>query len=784
MIYALERIIRWLQPKSHANTCHSGQKLLLIQIDGLGYTALQQALAKHKMPYLAQLLRSQGYCLQPIYSGLPSSTPAVQGELFYGIEQSVPAFGFLPPHSRKPTHLLNTQTAQQLQQYLQAQCPSPLLQQGSSYCNLFTGGAPQPHFCVADFRWNSGFNGQQLKRALVFCLFNLPALLRTMGLALVECALALYDALRGSSRLTHLPQEWGFIPSRVAISIILRELTTLGVQMDIAKGLPIIHANFLGYDEHAHRRGPRSAFAYWSLKGIDYALKRLDQAARHSPHGPYHVWIYSDHGQEAAQAYTQATGKTLQERLNRVYQALTTPSTTPHGTPSAWPTLSEHLARAQLLSAHFWPFKWAKAAKNEVKSAPCLAVAFGPLGFIYPPKPLTDPLLLALAQGLVKEAQVPWVFIRTQGAKQLSAPFTALNASGQYLFPQQAAAFLGADHPYLAQACKDFIALCQHPLAGPITISGWQPKGTPLTFGTENGAHGGPGRHECQGFLAIPSQDQHHFPQSPTPLRPKSLRLAAQSVLKAERPTQMPAADCLRIITYNIHAALGMDGQRSYPRIAQVIRQWCPHIVALQEVWAPTASPSPISIISKALNMTGHFHPLHIRQQAPFGLAVFSTLPLSPLHCGHYPRPRHIIPRQQRGFQWLSGQWQGQGFHFFNTHFGLSLKEQRLQTQHLLSSQCLGQCQGPVIICGDFNATPWHFAHQQLTQTLLDAQQQAPQATPCNTFFSRWPSLRLDHIFISPHWQVQHTQVPHTPLTQVASDHLPLVVDLKPRAVY
>ena len=38
---------------------------------------------------------------------------------------------------------------------------------------------------------------------------------------------------------------------------------------------------------------------------------------------------------------------------------------------------------------------------------------------------------------------------------------------------------------------------------------------------------------------------------------------------------------------------------------------------------------------------------------------------------------------------------------------------------------------------------------------------------------------RLDHIFISPHFELQHVTVVRNDLTRISSDHLPLVADLR-----
>jgi len=57
---------------------------IIIQIDGLSYDHLKQALDAGYMPYLAQLLTEQRLMVFPWRCGLPSTTPAVQIEIMFG----------------------------------------------------------------------------------------------------------------------------------------------------------------------------------------------------------------------------------------------------------------------------------------------------------------------------------------------------------------------------------------------------------------------------------------------------------------------------------------------------------------------------------------------------------------------------------------------------------------------------------------------------------------------------------------------------------------------------
>lgn len=65
--------------------------VVIVKIDGLSHRQIQRAFERGRLPNLRRLVEKDGFLLKPLYSGMPSSTPAVQGELFYGVKSSVPA---------------------------------------------------------------------------------------------------------------------------------------------------------------------------------------------------------------------------------------------------------------------------------------------------------------------------------------------------------------------------------------------------------------------------------------------------------------------------------------------------------------------------------------------------------------------------------------------------------------------------------------------------------------------------------------------------------------------
>jgi len=119
--------------------------LIMIQIDGLSENELNTALQNGKCPFLKKLINEEHYHLESLYSGLPSSTPAVQGELFYGVRTAVPAFAFRRRATGEIYCMYDADSAASIEQRLQ-QSSTGLLSGGSAWCNIYTGGASESHF--------------------------------------------------------------------------------------------------------------------------------------------------------------------------------------------------------------------------------------------------------------------------------------------------------------------------------------------------------------------------------------------------------------------------------------------------------------------------------------------------------------------------------------------------------------------------------------------------------------------------------------------------------------
>jgi hypothetical protein len=258
-----EWMIRLLGLSTSEGTAASAG-LLLIQIDGLSHHQLQHAIERGEMPFLKKLMGREQYRLHQLYSGLPASTPAVQAELFYGVRTAVPAFSFRDSESGGKVRMFEPAAAARVESKLES-LGVPLLKNGSAYSNIFTGGAAEAHFCASELGWGDVLRAANPLVIVTMIIANAYSALRTLALLVVEFFLALADCINGLIDGQNLLKELKFVPTRVAISIGLRELITIGAKIDTTRGLPIVHVNYLGYDEQSHRRGPSSAFAHGSL---------------------------------------------------------------------------------------------------------------------------------------------------------------------------------------------------------------------------------------------------------------------------------------------------------------------------------------------------------------------------------------------------------------------------------------------------------------------------------------------------------------------------------------
>ncbi len=242
-------------------------------------------------------------------------------------------------------------------------------------------------------------------------------------------------------------------------------------------------------------------------------------------------------------------------------------------------------------------------------------------------------------------------------------------------------------------------------------------------------------------------------------------------------------------MTYNVHSCVGADRRCDVARVAAVIAHEKPDIVALQELdvgRSRTGGVDQAHQIAARLGMGFYFHPTVQVAEERYGDALLTALPMTVVRSAPLPTLKRVRGLEPRGAIWARIDCEGGALNVLNTHLGLVPLEQKGQTACLLGKDWLAHpdCTDPVLMLGDFNATSRYACYGQLTGRLRDAQralqqQQGRAGRAIPTFPSRFPVLRIDHVFVSKGIEVLDVRVPDGPQARAASDHLPLVVDIR-----
>ena len=235
----------------------------------------------------------------------------------------------------------------------------------------------------------------------------------------------------------------------------------------------------------------------------------------------------------------------------------------------------------------------------------------------------------------------------------------------------------------------------------------------------------------------------------------------------------------IRIATYNIHKARGMDGRVRPQRIVEVLREIDADIIALQEVVNLRGSrreDHQAEYITEELAQYQYcFGETRKHRGGEYGNAILTRYRLR-ANC-HYDITR--VGRESRGVLRADIPLEGpQVLHIFNVHLGTGFFERRYQASRLLSEEILKNpdLHGPRVVIGDFN----EWTRGLVTRTLGEHMQSVDLSlfTPrSKTYPGILPVLHLDHMYYDQKMELENFIIHRTRRAVMASDHLPLVAD-------
>lgn len=231
----------------------------------------------------------------------------------------------------------------------------------------------------------------------------------------------------------------------------------------------------------------------------------------------------------------------------------------------------------------------------------------------------------------------------------------------------------------------------------------------------------------------------------------------------------------IRVATYNIHRCRGLDGRTVPARIADVIRSIEPDVIALQEViGAGPAAGGQAEELGALLGMGWVMAPARHLRGSLFGNVVLSRYPIR--HHAQYDVSWKTC--EPRCCQRVDVAFDEDTLHLYNVHLGTALLERRYQAGRLSAIVHDHRVGIPKIVLGDFNEWMKGLATQTLSERLqsIDLRQHLRRR---RTYPGVFPVLHLDHIYYEGEVEVVKLELPRTRLSLMASDHLPLVAELK-----
>jgi endonuclease/exonuclease/phosphatase family metal-dependent hydrolase len=244
----------------------------------------------------------------------------------------------------------------------------------------------------------------------------------------------------------------------------------------------------------------------------------------------------------------------------------------------------------------------------------------------------------------------------------------------------------------------------------------------------------------------------------------------------------------IRVLSYNMHRAIGVDRLFRPERIARVLKHHQADIVLLQEVDVGVPRSRQLDLAKEMAEAAGYpYYATGLNVKLKKGMYGNTTLSKFPI-----TQSRNINltvgKRKARGCQYSSIQLNNssdfsQNIEVFNLHLGLSAQERVRQVGLLSQSEefCSIAPGTPCLVGGDFN--DWRTILGPIFTDILDFQCATNHSkgyhNPYLTYPAFTPTGGLDKIFYRGPLELIRRRRCWMGITRLASDHLPVIAEFE-----
>lgn len=226
------------------------------------------------------------------------------------------------------------------------------------------------------------------------------------------------------------------------------------------------------------------------------------------------------------------------------------------------------------------------------------------------------------------------------------------------------------------------------------------------------------------------------------------------------------AKKACRVVSYNIHACIGMDGKLNYDRTAEVLARFEADFIAIQEVDSVSERSRKLSNgdeLAKRLDMHFIFAPAIALSGGKYGVGLLSKE--KAIDFEYIP-----LPGKEEKRVFLIAEFEN--YYVAVTHLSLT-KVDREASAKIIAERTQSITDKPIILCGDFNARP-----DSETIAIFNEAFDALSSPENHTFPVVDPDRTIDYIYLGKQSR-KYKVSDHAVISETeASDHLPLYVDL------
>ena len=285
--------------------------VIIVEIDGLAYEVLCEAVERGDMPTVKKMIDSDDYNLRMWETDLSSQTGASQAGILHGNNDGIVAFRWIEKsNGNQMMQCSGISKVPELEERI-SDGNGLLVDNGASRSNLFSGDTDNVIFTFSKI-----MEFKKLYNKAWYSVFSNPSnFARIIALFLADIVREIWSQIIHSVKNIRPRIKRGivYIPTRAATNVFMREINTSTLIGDMMVGdVDVAYSTYLGYDEIAHHSGVRDNDAWFALREMDKQIKHLTDANKYCPRD-YQFVIQSDHGQTNGATFTQRYGQTFEE---------------------------------------------------------------------------------------------------------------------------------------------------------------------------------------------------------------------------------------------------------------------------------------------------------------------------------------------------------------------------------------------------------------------------------------------------------------------------------------